>query len=134
MEKIKLSGNKSNDLFFKLKEFLNRDKNIYFAFIFGSYASKKQKKLSDIDVAIFYKTPPKGIDLLYFANRLSELAGKDVDLIVLNSASSFLRHQIMKYGIPLTIKDRPSYVQFREKTISDYDEYKFISNMGVYDR
>lgn len=117
----------------KLKEFMSDDQNVYFAFIFGSYVKGKQKKTSDLDIAIYFKNPPGGVDLLYLINTLSDLTGKEIDLVILNSASAFLRHQVMKYGIPLVIKDRNVYMRFREKTISDYDEYKFVSGMYVYD-
>lgn len=117
----------------KLKEFMSDDQNVYFAFIFGSYVKGKQKKTSDLDIAIYFKNPPKGVDLLYLINTLSDLTGKEIDLVILNSASAFLRHQVMKYGSPLVVKDRNVYMRFREKTISDYDEYKFVSGMYVYD-
>ena len=61
------------------------------------------------------------------------MTGKEVDLTVLNRASAFLRHQVMKYGFFLLIKDRSTYAHFREKTIYDYQEYKFLSGMHVYD-
>jgi predicted nucleotidyltransferase len=118
----------------KLKELLNYDSTVSFVFIFGSYVRKRQKGASDIDIAIYFNKPPDGIDLLHLINKLSDLTGKNVDLIVLNSASAFLRHQVMKHGIPLIIKDKTTYRQFREKTICDCDEYKFVSGMNIYDR
>jgi len=115
-------------------ELLGKDDNVIFALIFGSFSKGKQKADSDLDLAIFFKTPPEGLDLLYYRSRLSELTGKEVDLTVLNRASAFLRHQVMKYGIFLLIKDRSIYGRFREKTIYDYQEYQFLSGMHVYDR
>ena len=97
----------------KLKELLNYDSTVSFVFIFGSYVRKRQKGASDIDIAIYFNKPPDGIDLLHLINKLSDLTGKNVDLIVLNSASAFLRHQVMKHGIPLIIKDKTTYRQFR---------------------
>lgn len=118
----------------KLKVFLDRDQNVVFALIFGSYAEGRQKKASDIDIGIYFVQPPEGIKLLTLINVLSELAGREVDVVVLNNAPPFLRHQIMKNRVILTIKDMAVYAKFREKTISDYDEYKYISGMNVYDR
>ncbi len=118
----------------KLKTLLENDPNIIFALIFGSGARGKQKKGSDIDIGIYFVQPPEGLDLLGFINILSELVDKDVDVVVLNNASAFLRHQVMKNKINLTIKDRMVYRNFREKTISDYDEYKYVSGMNVYAR
>jgi len=96
--------------------------------------NRRQKKISDIDTGIYFIQPPEGMDLLYLINTLSELAGREVDVVVLNNAPPFLRHQIMKNRVILTIKDMAAYTRFREKTISDYDEYKYISGMNVYDR
>jgi uncharacterized protein len=116
-----------------LKEYLSKDDNVLFAFLFGSYATGKQKKRSDIDVAVYFNNPPCGLDLFSLINTLSDICAADIDLIVLNTASPLLRHQVMKHGVALTIKDRNSYRQFREVVISGYDEYKFISGMSVYD-
>ncbi len=123
-----------SDTIARLKEFLESDANVCFAFIFGSYAKGRQKKGNDIDLLIYFKNVPEGIDLLYFINALSDLINKEVDLVVLNNASAFLSHQVMKYGIPLIIKDGITYMRFREQTISDYDEYKFVSGMNIYAR
>lgn len=114
--------------------FLENDANVIFAVIFGSYATGRYKKESDIDMGIFFRKPPEGLDLLNLIHRLSELAGRDVDVVVLNKASAFVRHQIMKNKIVLIIKDRTIYCRFREKTISDYDEYKYISGINTYAR
>lgn len=122
------------DISIRLKEYLENDQNVYFGFIFGSFVRRRLNQHSDIDVAIYFKLPPEGLNLLKLINTLSEYIRKDVDLIVLNRASAFLRHQVMKYGIPLAIKDRVGYQRFREKTISDFEEYKFVSGMDLYDR
>ena len=117
-----------------LKGYMSKDDNVLFDFIFGSYAAGKQNKGSDIDVAVYFNDPPYGLDLFGLINTLSDLCGADIDLIILNRASPFLRHQVMKYGVALAIKDRHIYRQFREGVISGYDEYKFISGLAIYDR
>lgn len=129
-----ITEHRAEDIIRKLTDFFINDANIQFAFIFGSYARRNQRKKGDLDVAIFFKNPPEGLDLLYFINKLSDLSGKEVDLVVLNKASAFLRHQVMKYGIPLVIKEQVLYRRFRERTISDYNEYKFVSGLNDYDR
>ncbi len=120
-------------IFEKLRQYLEKDPEVIFAVIFGSYARGEAKKDSDIDLGIFFSRPPEGLELFDLMNRLSEIAGRDVHLVVLNKASPFLRHQVMKSRIVLTLKDRTIYRRFREKTISDYDEYKYISGMNLYD-
>ena len=120
-------------LFTKLKDHLEKDDNIIFAYIFGSFATEIYKKDSDLDVAVYFKTPPEGFSLLQFINQLSNITGKEVHLVVLNTASAFMKHQVLKYGKPLFIKDRLTHANFREKLFNEYEEYKYISGMSVYD-
>jgi predicted nucleotidyltransferase len=129
----KTTQNDSHSVNSLLKDYFLNDNNVLFALVFGSYASGKQKKRSDIDVAVYFHKPPRGLDLLNLINTLSNICKADIDLVVLNTASAFLRHQVMKYGIALLIKDQDIYRHFREDVISRYDEYKFISGMAVYD-
>ena len=114
-----------------LRKFLDDDSNVIFAVIFGSSARKNQRAPGDIDLGIYFRRAPEGMELLHFVTVLSGLAGKDVDIAVLNTASAFLKHQVMKYREPLIIKDDLVYRTFREKTISHYEEYKYISQLHI---
>jgi len=117
-----------------LADFLTSDCNVVFAFIFGSYGAGIQKKKSDLDLAIYFKDPPEGMALFELINALSDMCGRDIDLVVMNNASPLLQHQVMKNRHPLIIKDLVLYRLFRERIIAAYDEYKYISGMSVYDR
>jgi len=115
-------------------EYLQSKSSALFAFLFGSVAKNRDRISSDLDLAVYFANPPQGLEILDMHHRLSELAGKEVDLVILNSASPFLRHHILKTGTKLFVKDLLVYRSFREKTITDYDEYKYVSGMDVYDR
>lgn len=117
-----------------LKNFLYNDKNVILAFIFGSFASKKHRTDSDLDIAILYKKPPEGFEILNETGKLSKIAEKEVHLAVLNYGSPLLKHQVMKNKINLVVKDEKFFGKFRENIISRYDEYKYISGMNKYDR
>lgn len=123
-----------DDALARLEEYLANDPTVCFVIVFGSYVNEKRKKAKDIDIAIYFYHVPQGLALLNLMNTCANLTRKEVDLIVLNTASAFLRHQVMKTGIPLVVKDRREYQRFREEVISDYDEYKFVSAMNRYDR
>jgi len=122
-----------DEIILKLKTYFQEDTNVLFAFIFGSYVKGRDKRESDLDVAVFFNNPPEGLDLLGYINKLSDILEKDVHLIVLNNASPMLRHQVVKYGIRLIKKDESLYTRFREKTMTDYEEYKNVSGMSIYD-
>lgn len=117
-----------------LEEFLRSDCNVVFALIFGSYGSGRQKEGSDLDLAIYFEDPPEGMTLFELGNTLSDICGRDIDLVVLNNTSPLLQHQVMKNRHPLIIKDPLIYRRFRERVIVAYDEYKYISGMSAYDR
>jgi len=112
---------------------LKKDANVDFGLLFGSQKTGRQKAGSDLDIAVLFKTPPEGMALLHYINTLSELTGAEIDLSVLNQASAFMRHQVFKTGVPLLIKDPVIYRRFREKTITDYQEFKYVSGMPNYD-
>ena len=118
----------------QLKEKLTQDSNITFALVFGSCAKARQHPRSDLDIAVFFKHPPRGLELLDLIHELSEYTRTEVDLVVLNDASAFLRHQVMKQCIRVLIRDMRVYRKFREQTITDYNTYKFVSGMDKYDR
>ncbi len=110
-----------------------QDANVCFALAFGSYAKGKQKQGSDLDLALYFKRPPVGLEALDMKSKYSRYMQAEVDIVVLNNASAFLRHQVIKNGIRLFISDEPVYRRFREKTMTDYDIYKHVSGMNRYD-
>ncbi|MBC2694642.1 MAG: nucleotidyltransferase domain-containing protein [Desulfobacteraceae bacterium] len=118
----------------QLKEKLREYPNIMFALLFGSHAKACQRASSDLDIALFFKQPLSGLDFLYLINELSDYTKKEVDLVLLNSASVFLRHQVMKHSVRLLVRDMVIYRKFREQTITNYNTYKFVSGMGRYNR
>lgn len=118
----------------RLRELFKEDDNLLFAFLFGSHAEGTARRGSDVDIAVYFRQPPQGAGKLAAIDALSEAAGLDVHLAVLNEASALLRHQVLKHGVPVIIKDRETYYRFRERTMADYDEYKFVSGTAVYDR
>ncbi|MDM8516036.1 nucleotidyltransferase domain-containing protein [Desulfobacterales bacterium HSG16] len=120
--------------FKKLTAKLMLDDNIIFALVFGSYAKNSQTYRSDLDLSLFFKDPPQGMEFLELISEMSDFIKKEVDIVVLNHASAFLRHQVMKHNVQLFIRDSILYREFREKTMTDYDIYKYVSGMNQYDR
>lgn len=110
----------------RLKERLENDPNVKFALIFGSHARGKARSGSDLDLAVYFNRPPVGLEHLDLLSELSDLAGQEVDLVVLNRASSLLRHQVLKHRIPLCIKEQSVYTRFREKVMTDYNTYRYL--------
>lgn len=121
------------DIIEHLKEYFNKDKNVCFSLLFGSYAGDRQRKSSDLDIAVYFYNPPKEVKILDYINNISNYAGKEIDLVILNKASPFIRHEIMKNKKAIVIKNRDIYRTFREETITDYQRYKYLSGLDQYD-
>ena len=116
----------------RLKATLEAEPVVLFALIFGSFARGEERPDSDLDVAVYFSSPPEGLEVLEWLNRLSNAAEREVDLVVLNRASPLLRHQVMCHRIRLLVQDEAAYIRFREKNILDYQEYLYISGQRDY--
>lgn len=117
----------------RLAQRLERDPNVQFALVFGSLAQGRARAGSDLDLAVSFDRPPVGLGYLDLLSELSDLAGREVDLVVLNRASAVLRHQVLRHRLPFLIKDRRAYTAFRERAMVDYDTYRYLAGGGRRD-
>lgn len=79
-----------------LTEFLSNSPNIIFAYLFGGLAKQKLNPLSDVDIAIYVKNPKK-LDYLKLFSEVTDILGTDeVDLVILNDASTSLAGRILQ--------------------------------------
>jgi len=116
----------------KLALFFLKQKDVCFAYIFGSLAKNKQRLLSDIDIAIYFQEDISNSD--YFKRRLQllhqlyrELHTEKIDLIVLNNCPLELTYRILISGSLLIETNSYTRKRFIEKTINTYlDFYPFI--------
>jgi len=98
------------------------EERVVAAYLFGSTATGKTGKLSDVDIAILtledYK--PTLEFQLYLMNELSSIFRKDVDVVMLNEASPLLRYEVIKHGKLLYCRDELARVAFEERTLDEY--------------
>ena len=108
-----------------LKEALEQEHKVEFAYLFGSYARDDHSANSDVDIAIYLKD--SDFDTLLEINyRLSKTLNKDVDFTLLNSVKNiYLMETILKEG--LLLKDSKKRVDFelrKEHEILDYKAFR----------
>ena len=82
----------------KIGKFARSNDVIAAAYVFGSSVAGKERRESDIDIAIMVRGSMGGFERVQLETELSNLLGKDVDLVVFSLASPLLQHQILKYG------------------------------------
>ncbi len=115
----------------KLKNFFEKREEVQFAIIFGSLAKGTMNALSDIDIAVmidpsFKDTTPYGYNATLTADLMQELKRNDVDVVILNKAPIILKHEILRHGKFIHIRDKQARIQFQINTINQYEDFKAI--------
>ncbi|MBI4843059.1 MAG: nucleotidyltransferase domain-containing protein [Nitrospirae bacterium] len=108
-----------------LKEYFKDRDNVLLAFIFGSAVSGRLTEESDIDIGLLFGNAPGFQDVLKITAEVSEAAGRQVDIVVLNDSSPIIRMQVLKNG-ELLKKGDAAYCDFYVRTVKEYDDLKHI--------
>jgi len=108
------------DIISKLKGYFLKRDDVEMAFLFGSYASGRVHEESDVDIAVYIKTQ-NGIEVesqgSYDCENeiwcdVEKIAGREVDLLILNRASSSVCDVVVRRGIPIIIKKRSIFLWY----------------------
>ena len=95
--------------------------DIQVIYLFGSEARHDKHSNSDIDLAVLHK---RGVvdqlQLWKLAQELAVIAGKDVDLIDLNNASTVMQMQVVSQGRRLMCRSTIACETFEDFVFSDY--------------
>ncbi len=117
-----------NILFKILKEVMEGEEGVLFAYLYGSYACGDVDSESDIDVAV-YLTPSDIKEYLEKEKRiLSALIDKihtdRIDLRILNVLPLLLQYRVLKEGIPIFIKEEHERIDFETRVMNRFFELK----------
>ncbi|KGM98410.1 nucleotidyltransferase [Clostridium novyi A str. 4552] len=100
---------------------LLEDYKIKLIYIFGSYAKGTNNSNSDLDIAVLLEHNYNAMDKLSLISDLTLIFKRDdIDLVILNSANSVLRHQIVKYGKIIFMENEDIKVNFEVRTLKEY--------------
>ena len=113
----------------KIKDYFNNKKEVIAVYLFGSYAEGRERDLSDIDVAIILD----GRDPAFFHERrdvymaeLSRILRKDIDSVILNSASEALLRQVFLKGKCILVRDK------RKMALHKTVMFSRVAELGYY--
>lgn len=82
----------------KIRQFFQQQNKMAAVYVFGSMAAGRNRKKSDIDIALMLSEPIAPMERIKMETEMSNLLQKDVDLVIFDQASPLLQHQILKYG------------------------------------
>lgn len=83
----------------RLRMFFEGRPEISAAYLFGSEATGRQRRGSDVDLALMARRDIRGFERVHLETELSNLLGRDVDVVIFGQASPLLKHQILRYGV-----------------------------------
>lgn len=81
-----------------IQKFFEDRPEIVALYVFGSFATERERKGSDLDLAVMVREKMEGETRLNLETQLSNVLGCDVDLVVFGQVSPLLQHQVLKYG------------------------------------
>jgi len=108
-----------------LEKFSVQQKDFLLVFLFGSFARGFSTDESDVDVAIMFEKIPDFFELSDLKDQLSRCAGKEVDIVILNTASPIIKMQVLRYGL-LVMRDKRAYNDFFVSTLKEYYDLKYL--------
>ncbi|MFN0117838.1 MAG: type VII toxin-antitoxin system MntA family adenylyltransferase antitoxin [Elusimicrobiota bacterium] len=121
--------------FSALKRFFRNKKEIRAAYLFGSYANGNSNKMSDIDIAVLVdskallKKIPYGYKSQLITELIKFLKNQNVDLVILNQASIFLRHQVISTGKLLYSRNEWDRVCFQADTMNRFPDIERLMSV-----
>lgn len=119
----------------RLTEILENEKDILFAYLFGSYAKGTQDERSDIDIAVYLADESiLERDHLYpsmLVIQIEDIIKKKVDVSILNGSTLRFRNQVLMYGKLLHSKDEKKRIEFETSSLTQYLDFK--PHIDIYD-
>ncbi|MGQ9674018.1 MAG: type VII toxin-antitoxin system MntA family adenylyltransferase antitoxin [Candidatus Aminicenantales bacterium] len=119
---------KKKSLLSILKRRMKKDKDVLFAYLYGSSAFDSAYPGSDIDIAVFLR--PSSIreyirkEAELSAVLIAELRNDNVDLRILNTLPFLLQYKVLKDGMPILINDEAARAEFDIATMNRFFELK----------
>lgn len=109
-----------------LREALEGEKGVLFAYLFGSFADGSYGPRSDADLAVMFEgEAPSLSERLAFHHRLAKRMKRELDLVVLNDARSFaLRREIATKGLPILDRDSRRREEFELYAVHDWIDFQ----------
>src|SRR5438105_1847734 len=111
-----------------LHNYFKKRPEVRLAYLFGSQATGRTNRLSDVDVAVLanpsaaLKNTPYGYKALLITDIMKALKRNDVDVVLLQEAPYFLRQRIITSGTPLYVKDELERIRFEADVMNRYPD------------
>jgi predicted nucleotidyltransferase len=123
-KRYSLEKKKRSVILDKIKDMLDAQGEISFAYVHGSFLDGET--FGDIDIAVYlYPLPPRANIYYEFAleNAVEEQTGYPVDVRIINEAPLSFKFSVLRNGKCILEKDEDIRVAFQEQTVSMYYDF-----------
>lgn len=111
-----------------MKDILESDPDVVFAYLFGSIAEGRKRVRGDVDIAVYLVESEMSFCLRkekeLYSKMTSMLGRSDIDLIILNRTPTVLKYRALKTGKLLVSKDDKLRINYVTKVMLRYFELK----------
>jgi len=111
-----------------LREVMEKEEDILFGYLYGSYVSGPLLPDSDIDIAIYLKPNDLKkyleIEKRLLSTLIDRIHSDRIDLKILNMLPLIHQYYVLKGGIPIFIKDEKARVDFDTRVMLRFFELK----------
>jgi uncharacterized protein len=112
---------------------LNSVYKIKLLYIFGSYAKGTNNDDSDIDIAVLLEEGYSPLHKVSLLGNLSDTLKTDnIDLVILNSAHSVLKHQVIKYGKIVYNESEESRILYEVRVLKEYMDMEYFRKTQMH--
>lgn len=109
-----------------LREVLETTPDLVAAYLFGSYGTRYQTPLSDVDLAFLFrlgKAPGFRDEMTFRGRVLESLQEEDVSIVILNQVPCMLQMKILETGRRIYCADQVAVADFVEQVLGIYADY-----------
>lgn len=114
----------------KLRNFLDARQELLFVWLFGSLATGKANRFSDVDIAVYVADITRIDDLDWYLELkigLMEITKREVDLVILNTAASLVKHVANMQKVVLLSRKPLLEAEYSLAIIKEYNDVRYWS-------
>lgn len=120
----------------RLRELLRDERDVAFAYLFGSFAKDRPRSASDVDVAVFFTESvapdERSSRALALEAALERALGRPAQVVPLNDAPLDLARNVLGHGVSVLTRDEAARRAFYVETGRRY--YDMASAREIFNR
>ena len=114
-----------------LRSVLEQEPRVRFALLFGSFATGRAHRESDVDVAVSLSEDLQPLELGAIARRLEVAAGRPVQVVLVDEVGIPVAYRAFRDGVLLLCRDRQAFVERKARAVLDYLDFRPVEEQYV---